>query len=107
MKDEALALKLKIMRQRRGLTQKELSEHIGIGRQCISSYETGRSTPPPENLMIFADFYGISVDSLLDKAVPAPPQIDARDLTKKQIEALNIVVEEFRRLNRRNPSYTV
>ena len=107
MKDEALALKLKIMRQRRGLTQKELSEYIGIGRQSLSSYETGRCTPPPENLMIIADFYGISVDSLLDKTISAPSQIDARDLTKKQIEALNIVVEELRQLNRQNPSYMI
>lgn len=47
MKDysETMAL-IRAVRKRAGLTQKVFAQKIGVSRDCVASYETGRSEPP-------------------------------------------------------------
>lgn len=56
---------LKTLRKSKNLTQEELAECLNLSPQTISKWENNLSMPDISMLPILADYYGISVDSLL------------------------------------------
>ncbi len=56
---------LRTLRKRQGLSHKELANQLGCTRAYISYLESGKRTPHPELLFTIADFFGITVDSLV------------------------------------------
>ena len=58
---------LKKIRKDRGMTQIALQMQTGIEQALISKYETGERIPPPETLIILADFFNSNIDFLLDR----------------------------------------
>lgn len=61
-----LAKKLKWLRIESGRKLQEISDAIGITGASISHYENGGRTPSADILKKLADFYGVSLDYLLD-----------------------------------------
>ena len=55
------------LRKQKGLTQKDLAEHLGISRQAYANYESGSREPDIATLKQLADFFDVSVDCLLGK----------------------------------------
>ena len=62
---EDIGKALKELRKRNNLTQEKVAQKIGVTRQAISSYESGRTQPGVELLMQFADIYGVSLEDIL------------------------------------------
>jgi len=62
---EELGKKIIKFRKLRGLTQKELSERIGITRDILASYESGRAHLNDEMIIRFSIALRISSDELL------------------------------------------
>ena len=60
-----LSEKIRAIRRRAGLSQEELAETVGVSRQAVSKWEQGQSLPDISLLLPLADFFGVSVDSLL------------------------------------------
>lgn len=58
---------LKTQREASGLSQSALAKETGISQQKISYYENGRHSPPIEDCIKLADFYGISLDELVGR----------------------------------------
>ncbi|CAM5251550.1 hypothetical protein SHIRM173S_07473 [Streptomyces hirsutus] len=56
--NRAVGRQVKLLRERAGMTQKELGDRLGYGEDLVSSLERGRRTPQPE----FLD----AADDLLD-----------------------------------------
>ena len=56
---------LKLLRQARGLTQEEVAGRIGVTRQAVSSYESGRTRPDLETLERLAALYQVTLEDLL------------------------------------------
>lgn len=56
---------LKELRKNNHLTQEEVAQKIGVTRQAISSYESGRTQPGIDLLMRFAEIYGVSLEGIL------------------------------------------
>lgn len=56
---------LKQLRKEKNLTQEELAECLGVSPQTISKWENNLSMPDISALPIMADYFGISLDSLL------------------------------------------
>jgi transcriptional regulator with XRE-family HTH domain len=56
---------LQTLRKRRGLTQKELGEKIGMTREAIASYEAGRSHLMVATSLDIADALCVSVNEIL------------------------------------------
>lgn len=85
-------MRLKEIRIKRGLTQKELSEKLNIKQNTISSYEIGAIQPSIENLIKLADLLEVSVDTLLghDSNI-----IDLDVLSENQKQVVNIVAKEM------------
>lgn len=54
--------KIKELRERQGITQKQLADALGISSKTIGHYETDRIMPSVEVLKKIADFFGVPVD---------------------------------------------
>lgn len=63
-KDTPLATALRVLREARSLTQKELAERSGIERNTISKYENGWITPSREKLRALLSALGFSYGDL-------------------------------------------
>ena len=62
--------KLKEIRKNEGLSQEQLAEKIGVSRQAITKWETGRGLPDIENMMILAEIFKTTLDELVSQAMP-------------------------------------
>lgn len=106
-----LSKRLSELRKRKKLTQQRLAEKIGITRDTLSNYETGRREPDYNTLILFADFFHVSTDYLLGKenvenlAFENLDRLTPEDLSKvkkyielvkKQREEINEIEKEFR-----------
>ena len=56
---------LKTLRKSKGYTQIALQMKTGIEQSLLSKFENGERTPPTETLVRLADFYDVSIDSIL------------------------------------------
>ena len=56
---------IKNLRKRKDITQEELAEHLGISFQSVSKWERGDGLPDITMLPDLADFFNISIDSLI------------------------------------------
>lgn len=59
--------RIKELRKKEGMTQAALGEIIGVGQDSISIYERGKNYPEVRNLMILADYFGVSIDYLVGR----------------------------------------
>lgn len=72
---------IKLIRVTNDYTQLKVQMETGVSQSVLSKYECGELMPTSENLMILADFYGTSVDFLLDRTdvqAPYPPKPEAK-----------------------------
>ena len=57
--------KLKELRLKANLTQKEIAEKLNITQQSYQKWESGKSKPTLSTLEMFSDFFGVSIEELL------------------------------------------
>ena len=57
--------RIKKIREKRGLTQKQLSEMIMVNQSTVAMWETGKSVPRASNLLKLSNTLNCSVDELL------------------------------------------
>lgn len=57
--------KLKEIRKKEGISQEQLAEKIGVSRQAITKWETGKGLPDVENMVIIAEIFKTTIDELL------------------------------------------
>ena len=60
-------MRLKELRQKHNITQLKLAMDLNISQNSISRYETGERQASYETLIAFADYFGVSVDYLLER----------------------------------------
>lgn len=61
------------LREDRDLKQRELAEILGVSQNTYSQYETGVIALTDQILIKLADFYGVSVDYLMDRTSEKEP----------------------------------
>ena len=57
-------MRTKELREARGILQIELAKSLGIARNTLSQYETGKRTPDLDTLKKIAGFFEVSLDYL-------------------------------------------
>ncbi|ALS75993.1 transcriptional regulator [Planococcus plakortidis] len=62
-----LSKKIKDLREARGLSPEELADRLGFAKSTVWAYESGKKQVSVVHLERLADFFEISVDSLLDR----------------------------------------
>lgn len=61
---------LKTIRKEKGLTQKFVSEYIGVSIRGYQQYEQGKFEPNIKKLIKLADLFQISIDELVGRKFP-------------------------------------
>lgn len=59
--------KLKVLRKKKGLTQQQIADEIGVNRGSYSNWEKGKREPSFKNLVKLADLLEVSLDSLFGR----------------------------------------
>lgn len=65
--------RLRDLREDRELTQTQVAEMLDMSQTGYSKYEIGENDIPTQVLIRLADFYGTSVDYLLERTDNAAP----------------------------------
>lgn len=60
-----LGNRLKELRLEKNISQQKLADYLLISRQAISNWETGRTQPDLDTLLKLAEYYHMSIDTLL------------------------------------------
>ncbi|MDD5937823.1 MAG: helix-turn-helix transcriptional regulator [Clostridiales bacterium] len=56
---------LRSLRLNRNMTQEQAAQRLGVARQTVSSYESGRTRPDIEMLTRFCELYGTDLDGIV------------------------------------------
>ena len=89
MEKKLLSDRLISLRKENNLSQYKLAEKLGFSRGLISNYEQGRREPDYNTLLIFADFYDVSVDYLLGRTEDKNSVHNKSDLSNELLIAIN------------------
>ncbi|MCM1438081.1 MAG: helix-turn-helix domain-containing protein [Roseburia sp.] len=65
------------LRKKRGLSQEEFADGLGVSRQAVSKWETGQSVPDSEKAAAIGAFFGVSLDWLINGEEVKPPEVAA------------------------------
>ena len=60
-------MRLKEIRERKKLTQLKVALDLNMSQNTVSRYESGVREPGIAELVKFADYYGVSVDYILER----------------------------------------
>ncbi|MBE6950418.1 MAG: helix-turn-helix transcriptional regulator [Ruminococcaceae bacterium] len=86
--------KIKELRLKNALTQKQIAQELGISQGNYSGLENGKNDPSLSTLQALSDYYGELIDSLVQ---PFRIVEDADEISLAEEERL--LVRKFRRLN--------
>lgn len=70
---------LKFLRKKKGLTQETLAQALGVSRSKLAGYERN-ITPPLEVLLLFADYFKLSLDVLVREDLASFSEYKLREL---------------------------
>ncbi|WP_203333818.1 helix-turn-helix domain-containing protein [Planococcus beigongshangi] len=62
-----LSNKIKQLREERGVSPEKLAEEIGFAKSTVWAYESGKKQVSVSHLTRLADYFDVSVDSLLNR----------------------------------------
>lgn len=88
--------KIVILRKKKGLTQDEFASAVGVSRQAVYKWESGKSYPEVAKLLEIKILFGISIDDLLDEnfVVELPEKKKRKRLPKAEKAAIEATVEK-------------
>lgn len=70
-------MRIGALRKRRGLTQRQLAEGMGMAQNAISNWESGISLPRARDIPRLADVLGCTIDELFVRSDCIIPQEEA------------------------------
>lgn len=89
--------RLQLSRVNSNLTRKQVAELINVSESLIGLYESGSRQPSLSALIKLASVYKVSTDYLLNCEMPDVNQISVAGLNEKQIQALKLTIQCFRK----------
>lgn len=92
-----LGLILKDLREKKGLSQKELGEKINRDKGIISRYENNLQTPSFETMRDFSNIFRVSMDFLA--GFDTVETVNTSYLNQEQVQILRDLAELFRSQN--------
>ena len=60
--------RLKELREGAKISQSKLAEYANTNQSSVNRYESGKTTPPPEMLLWYADYFDVSLDYVYGRA---------------------------------------
>ena len=107
MPQNRISLKLLELRQQHNLTQKQLCENLNISRSVYSYFECGRRIPDIDTLLMFAEYYEVSLDELvvgfsneIDTSVKDTSAYDLGISLVRHLQSKHIPIENIMKLSK-------
>ena len=99
-----LADKIILLRKRKGWSQEELAEQLGVTRQSVSKWEGAQSVPDIQKIIQMSEIFGVTTDYLLKDEIEATK---TEDITKIQNTHLikRSLIEKNQKIIRKNCGY--
>lgn len=60
-----LSVKIQELRKKKGLSQEQLADELGVSRQAVSKWESGQSAPEIDKIVLLSNFFGVTTDYIL------------------------------------------
>lgn len=96
----SLGSRLKLLREEKALTTREMSKILNIGKSTFSNYENDVRKPDYDTLTRIADFFDVSIDYLLGRTDERDVYILKGDMVPKELREEGIeeigILKEFK-----------
>ena len=87
---------LRTARERKGLSQKDMAESIGVAKSTYSLYESGNREPNVQTIKKIADILNVSADELLgidEEPTTLAAHFDGTEYTEEELEEIRSFAE--------------
>lgn len=98
------ALRLKELREKKHLSQKQLADELGVGNGTVGMWESSERIPPAKRLKLISNYFGVSVDYLLGYEEFTPEERAAGFTDRRKISITPIeddMIYVFRQIGER------
>lgn len=94
MEQKTIGSFIATLRKAKGLTQKQLSEILGVSDKTISHWERDESAPDLSILPVIADIFSVTCDELLRGEKRNCVQESTEDFSKKSEKQIKYIIEK-------------
>ena len=95
-----IAEQIKLLREKRGMTQSDLARSLGVTRSGVNAWEMGISVPSTQYVVELAVLFGVSCDYLLGLDHTATVSVSGLD--DEEIASVVNVIRCFQRKRKTN-----
>lgn len=82
--------KLIALRKKKGLSQEELAEKLGVSRQSVSKWESNNTYPETEKIIQICNLFDCSMDDLINDKIT-----DIGEVERKEKNNINFTIDSF------------
>lgn len=95
--------RIKEIRMHYGMTQTELADKLNLSKSIISAYENNIRGISIDVLLKLSELFNVSVSYFLEEADDSTQRltVDITDLTKEQTKIILLLLEVFRKQNKK------
>ena len=83
MQNNHVGIRLYTIRDKKGETLEKVAEAVGISHVALSRYENGQRMPKMDILARLAEYYGVTVDSLIGREKEPEQEDDAWSIRER------------------------
>ena len=100
MNEKDFALRLARLREKKGVSARDMSLSIGQNPGYINSIESGRTKPSLTGFFYICEYLGVSPTEFFDEGTENPSKLDAivndmRKLNDQQLEIISALVRDL------------
>lgn len=93
---------LKMLREKKGISQQTLADIFGISQQSVNNYENHETEPDIYMLMKLADYFEVSVDLLIGHTTKQNTNANEAELVEKyrlltpsEQESIRMIIDNY------------
>lgn len=103
MDDKDFAIRLARLREKKGVSARDMSLSIGQNPGYINNIETGKSKPSLDGIFYICEYLGITPSEFFDERISNPSKLDSiiEDMKKLSESQLDTIAALVRDLSRR------
>jgi len=100
MNEKDLAIRLARLREKKGVSARDMSLSIGQNPGYINNIETGKSKPSLEGIFYICEYLGITPSEFFDTDSSNPIKLDAiikdmKKLNDQQLDTISLLIKDL------------
>ncbi len=100
MDSNDFAIRLARLREKKGVSARDMSLSIGQNPGYINNIETGKSKPSLDGIIFICEYLGVTPSEFFDIESPNPSKLqviinDMKKLSDQQLETISVLVKDL------------